>query len=302
MTIPVVYSSSDASAPVLTGQAGSVTALLDAILINGYGSKVAAGWSIAYTGTNLRSYKTGRIGTPRGYLYISDTIAQTDCLMRGYSIMNGVTDTYLQGTVMGNQFPLPTTLSFFPKSVTTDTTARKWFCIADNLTFYLYVDVGSIDGYRGIGAGEIYSYRPSDVDNWFIAAQPLACVNLGGTHVNHTPLFTTTELTTATNHVVLARNYSGFGGQIGTIKFHNGIPTRIIQPNQVDGAIVQSPLYLAEAGTPLPCLRGHLRGLYFPGASPDNTTIMAGTGVLTGKDILFFADSSFDITGTWDTN
>jgi hypothetical protein len=41
-----IYRSTDGSAPVLTGQAGKLTDLLDAILVNGYGSKTAAGWTI----------------------------------------------------------------------------------------------------------------------------------------------------------------------------------------------------------------------------------------------------------------
>ena len=37
-----VYKSTDGSAPVLTGQAGSLTTLLDAVLVNGYGAATAA--------------------------------------------------------------------------------------------------------------------------------------------------------------------------------------------------------------------------------------------------------------------
>lgn len=38
-----VYRWDDASAPTLTGQLGSLITLLDAVLVNGYGSKTAAG-------------------------------------------------------------------------------------------------------------------------------------------------------------------------------------------------------------------------------------------------------------------
>jgi hypothetical protein len=57
-----VYRSTDASAPVLTGQVGSLTALLDAILVNGYGALTAAGWTIAQTTTNKRGYKQNTTG------------------------------------------------------------------------------------------------------------------------------------------------------------------------------------------------------------------------------------------------
>jgi hypothetical protein len=58
-----VYRSTDASAPVLTGQVGSLTALLDAVLVNGYGALSAAGWTIAQTTTNKRGYKQNTSGS-----------------------------------------------------------------------------------------------------------------------------------------------------------------------------------------------------------------------------------------------
>lgn len=67
-----LYQWTDASAPSLTGQVGSLTALLDAILVNGYGSVSAAGWSIAYTSTNKRQYAMASGGTGR-QLYVDDT-------------------------------------------------------------------------------------------------------------------------------------------------------------------------------------------------------------------------------------
>jgi hypothetical protein len=71
-----VYRSTDASAPVLTGQVGSLTALLDAVLVNGYGALTAAGWSINQTTTNKRGYKqnlTGSNNTSGMLLYVDDT-------------------------------------------------------------------------------------------------------------------------------------------------------------------------------------------------------------------------------------
>ena len=50
MTV-TVYRSTDASAPVLTGVAGAMKAVLDACLVNGYGAKAAAGWSAPFSAT-----------------------------------------------------------------------------------------------------------------------------------------------------------------------------------------------------------------------------------------------------------
>src|ERR1700756_3309459 len=67
-----LYKSTDASAPTLTGSAGALLTVLDAVLVNGYGSQTAAGWTIAYTGTNKRQYQMGAGGTSC-QLYIDDT-------------------------------------------------------------------------------------------------------------------------------------------------------------------------------------------------------------------------------------
>lgn len=56
------FSSGDAGAPVLTGQAGSLITLLDALLVGtsgiAYGSKPSAGWTKAFSGTNKAVYQT----------------------------------------------------------------------------------------------------------------------------------------------------------------------------------------------------------------------------------------------------
>ncbi len=58
MTV-TVYRSTDASAPQLSGTAGSLAAILDGCLVTGYGSKPAAGWTTAFTSGDLRSYRQG---------------------------------------------------------------------------------------------------------------------------------------------------------------------------------------------------------------------------------------------------
>src|SRR3990167_8837593 len=43
-----IYSSADASAPVLDGQVGSLNDVLYACLVTGYGAKTGAGWTRTY--------------------------------------------------------------------------------------------------------------------------------------------------------------------------------------------------------------------------------------------------------------
>jgi hypothetical protein len=62
MPAPVIYRSTDTNAPVLIGGTGSLISLLDAILVNGYGSSFATG-TITNDGTNVADGDTVTIGS-----------------------------------------------------------------------------------------------------------------------------------------------------------------------------------------------------------------------------------------------
>jgi hypothetical protein len=62
MPAPVIYRSTDTNAPVLFGGAGSLISLLDAILVNGYGSAFATG-TVTNDGTNVADGDTVTIGS-----------------------------------------------------------------------------------------------------------------------------------------------------------------------------------------------------------------------------------------------
>ena len=53
-----VFSSDDADAPILTKDAGSLTTLLKACLITGYGGKTALGWDMAFAIEDQKSAAT----------------------------------------------------------------------------------------------------------------------------------------------------------------------------------------------------------------------------------------------------
>jgi hypothetical protein len=62
MSVPVVYRSTDANAPVLFGGGGSLITLLDACLVNGYGSVFATG-TLTSDGTNPSDGDTVTVGS-----------------------------------------------------------------------------------------------------------------------------------------------------------------------------------------------------------------------------------------------
>lgn len=165
-----VYRSTDASAPVLTGQVGSLTSLLDACLVNGYGSQTAAGWSINQTTTNKRGYKqnlTGANNSSGMLLYVEDTASGAggakEALVGGFETMSAITPT---GT---GQFPsvaqTGTGLLVVRKSATADATARAWTLVANGQTIYLFTETGDTTTPLATCAfvfGDFKSFKASD--------------------------------------------------------------------------------------------------------------------------------------------
>lgn len=147
-----VYKSTDASAPVLSGTAGALLGVLNACLINGYGSKSAAGWASAFSTTNVNVYRaaTGN----RFYLRVADTVAQ-DGRIICYETMTDASS----GT---NPTPNNTQVSgggYWRKSTTADSTARPWIVIADATWFWLFIDAGSADIFYPNFFGDLVPYK-----------------------------------------------------------------------------------------------------------------------------------------------
>lgn len=173
MAAPTVYRSDDTSAPVITGTAGALLTALDAILVNGYGSNAAAGWTSAYTGTNKRAYRQG--SGLQHYLRVDDADARLARVV-GYGAMSDV-DT---GT---NPFPTAAQISgglYMRKSVSADSTARPWICFATATAFYLFVfgnrttalaATQTDGGDSHIGFGTLINTRvSSDINSSFLCA------------------------------------------------------------------------------------------------------------------------------------
>lgn len=170
---PTIYSSTDPGAPQLTGQAGSMIALLDAILVNGYGvgndSKAGMGWTKEFSGANKAVYRNSYLlGT--GYHIRFDDSAAQYARWRAYRTMLDV-DT-------GDGMPIPTDSQLsgggmWPKSAVAGAVARSWWAIGNAKVFYLFVDasgMGESTQYPLI-AGDGFSIRPGD-NHCFLVSQP----------------------------------------------------------------------------------------------------------------------------------
>lgn len=137
---PNYYASTDSSAPVLTGQNGSLISLLDAILVNGYGSKAAAGWTKPYSTTNIAVFQMAAGGT-NCVLRVLDDGSQTagarEAVVRAAESASG-------HSTVTDPFPLVANVAdanaIWRKSTTADATARVWKCVADGRFFALWVE------------------------------------------------------------------------------------------------------------------------------------------------------------------
>lgn len=307
MTV-IAYFSTDASAPTLTGATGSLVALLDAILVNGYGAKAAAGWSIAYTGTSKRDYKQGT-GANGYYLDVDDSGpgggSYREARMRGYETMTAL------GT--GTQaFPTTGQSSFgvvCRKSNTADATARPWYAVADATCFHLFVDTGDYINpsfSMGFSFGDIYSYKSGDIYNTVI-------IGRGGENSSNyayealsTLCFSSNILNGALQSVYgtpgqyIDRMWSGTGSSVPFNKFSSqmagnasgnnavgpcgGGSCPISYPNGPDAALELAPIWIGHTNA----VRGYLKGLwaplhYRPCAHGDT---FSGTGNMSGKSFL----------------
>ncbi len=173
-----VYSSTDASAPVLTGAPGSMIALLTSCLVNGYGSKAGAGWTKPYTGTNVAAFRMS-VGTyasenpiqsTGGYLYVGDTSVESYrfASMYAYTSMSSIT------TGLGRY---PTTGTRGILKGYDDSTPTPWVLVASHRSFYLFTypyttdatiadGTATLDYYNDMFFGDFTSYVTNGVDQY----------------------------------------------------------------------------------------------------------------------------------------
>lgn len=307
MTVTAYYST-DASAPTLTGATGSLVALLDAILVNGYGAKAAAGWTIAYTGTSKRDYKQGT-GSNGYYLDVDDsgpgTGSYREARLRGYETMSALG----AGT---QAFPTAGQSNFgvvCRKSNTADSTARPWYAVADATCFHLFVDTGDYTNpsySMAVSFGDIFSYKSGDIYNTVIIGRGAENTNNQAYEALGTLCFSSHILDGTLQSVYggvghyIDRIWTGTGSSVPFNKFSSqmagaasgnsavgpcgGNSCPIPYPNGPDAALELAPIWVGHSYA----VRGYLKGLwapchYRPCAHGDT---FSGTGNMSGKSFL----------------
>lgn len=314
-----VYRSTDASAPSLTGTAGSMITVLTACLVSGYGTQLSSGWTVPYTGASLASYRaaTGN----RRWLHVNDASA-TDTRMIGYEDMTAVTT----GTGM---FPTTAQLSggtFVNKGIA-GAVARPWIIVATGSCFYLFLDgtlaagtdlTATVAGQSFMFFGDFISNRPGDQYNTALISPRLVA---GAGATSTFPMLCNPSAYTANGGHWMARAYTQIGA---STTFGKATRAGIVSssftigagggdfPDPITGNMNLSYVDIIEqtGGTATQVSRrGRFPGLWaplhtLPGTSMDTFN---GAGDLAGKTFMlingFYASTpgrfAIEISDTW---
>lgn len=275
-----IYHSTDASAPVLSGQVGALIGVLDACLVNGYGSKAAAGWTKAYSGTNLAAYRQPA-GTNQFYLRVDDTNA-TDARLRGYEAMSDVNT----GTGL---FPTDVQVSgglYHNKSNASSSAARPWTLITNGKIVYFVTSYDGTNLSQLSAFGDITSYKSGDAYHTMIMA-----ANSSGTAQGVGPAITS-GLSNASNGHYMARSYTQTGSSVALGKHSDYVKTGnasamgtagMTYPTSPDGALWFAPVWIHESAAGV--VRGEMPGFWCPLHNKPLTSgdTFTGSGAYSGK-------------------
>lgn len=275
-----VYQSTDTGAPQVTEAVGDLIALLDACLVNGYDVKAGAGWTKPFSGTNLAAYQQGA-GSNGHYLRVDDS-ATDYARVVGYETMTDI------NTGEG-AFPTEAQMAgglYMHKS--TNTTARKWYVIADEKTFYYHIESsGSESSSHLYMFGDITPYKSDDAFHTLLVAAAGSSTSV--------PVFHSQSNTIASvqTNECMPRSYTQIGSAIkigrhtdyqksgGSSYFGN---IGLVYPSPVDGGLYMAPIWVHHDSV----IRGECRGAWAPlHTRPLNHgDTFQGTGPLTGKTFL----------------
>lgn len=308
-----LYASTDASAPVLNGQADSLNALLLACLVDGYGSQPAAGWTSPYydSASKTRVFKTA--GSPSAYLQVLDNGQSAGGLKEARLFGWETMSAYNAGA---GQFPTTAQRAngyCIRKSATADTTARAWWVLADDRRFYFFVTSGDLANTVFMALfGAFQSYKPGD--NYAFA--------ISGRLVENVATYTATQelcnyrypSIATTGSLYLARSYTGVGGSVAGGQLTDSAKAAstagafsgaagITFPNPADGGLYLAKTYINETNV----ARGELPGIWNAlHARPINhLDTFTGTEGLSGRDFLCLWTTTggcvvLETSDTWD--
>lgn len=311
------YESTDAGAPTLSGTAGSLIAVLDACLVDGYGvgagEKEPAGWAKPFASANKGIYRAP--SGLRRYYRVNDA---------GTVSGNGATRAHIRGSesatgidAQAESFPsvaLPAIDGMvIAKSNVASGDARRWTVLADAAGCYLFVEANP--DYPGLNCGTYFgdfvSYADSDphaacivgdITDWGPTQDPRTA---GNSRFSALSMLVADVAQAAICNGVINRSHTGVSGQqraalagpfllptgtgvlsgasyqAGAMGYLTvGMPA---YPTGITGLVLDVPRLVHGS-----LLRGYLPGVYYPLTSKPfpNRTELSGLRALPGRTAL----------------
>jgi len=306
-----VYKSTDAGAPALTGTtAGSLIAILDACLVNGYGSKAPVGWLKAFSGTNKAVYRSP-VGTNQFYYRVDDTATGSSRAARLVGFENATSVDVGTG-----QFPLNTQVTgglYLPTVQGSNAgVGRPWFVVATEkfVHVYLHCDDQYNNQYRTYMAmGDYISYKlGGDPYSSILLAQVNATVPTSQAYGYELQ----SSLSAVMEGLYTPRPYTGLGTsyQMGrhsdSIKGGSTLGSGSLPyPHPVDGGLYLAPVWLHQYVGNQGSVVGEMPGLWncLHANAFQSGDEWDGTGPLAGKRFLGLRSGSagmvLEISDTW---
>lgn len=303
MGIPTVYKWTDEGAPVCTGNNQGVIKLLKACLVDGYGSKAAAGWAMPFSDVDEKNVMFRNNPITGTGMYCRVDYATTNNYYANFWAYESATD---ENTGVN---PLKTTFGYIAGSNQKSDLERPWIIIADDRFFYIFIwNTVTTDPTGDNNQWNCLAYCFGDIvslyedDPWGCMFLPASSSSYGG-YVGHIG----TSNTGAGSHKYIARKRSGLSvesrvenvttGPAYTTMGVNGAPFSPEYPE-----IVVRP-YLTDGVSY--SMRGYMPGLYSPGhAFPYNNLDEVTIGdktflVITGKTYSTKCQYMIEIDNDW---
>lgn len=303
-----IYRSSDTSAPILTGELGTLNALLYACLVIGYGSKTALGWSRAFNDpANDTSVFLNGAGSTGTYLRVDDGAPGAGVAREARAVAYLTMSDVDTGT--GN-----TGNVFIRKSASVDATARSWTLIGSEKVFYLFVYNGDTGGYASVFAfGDCYSYKPSDLYRAVLIGRTTENTSSATSGTDAFAVLTAGIGVTTSAHSIM-RSYTGVGSPAALGKHANYFEANqviiggvggVTYPNPVDGGLLLAQVCVHEVDL----ARGELPGIWAPLhnnalAKGDTLNGVGGLGSKTFEviSIYLLGQCLIETSDTWTEN
>lgn len=323
MTV-TVYRFDDASAPDLVGTNGGLITVLDACLVNGYGSKAAAGWTKPYSGTNTAAYRMGTTNSTGFYLRVDNNMSSGHANVRGYEAMTGIdTGTNPFPTAAQNTYGVSVCVSSGANA-----TARPWMLFADDRRFILWVATSQTEAtglsaytstaycnwayfgdFKSLGTGDSYNcqligHAAGAVGNNYSSGGFLSYINASAITGHYLARSYDGVSLSVNNQKAATNNAQSAGSGINSVSYHPAYP------HPVTGGVHIQPMYVTDSVGGGAALRGTLPGLWFinarmPGANGDT---FSGTGAISSKTFILldengpvgFGRLAVETSNTWD--